>query len=81
MSLRSNLTGTFSLDDLKRLKFPVAWSGTVDRAEARAEEAELRAFADEAAEQLQTYYDEQGDGESEYAVKIEAGEIVEIVEA
>lgn len=81
MSLKTDLSGTFTLADLNRLKFSVAWSGTKDAAEGQAEETELHALAGEATERLQAYYDERGDGESDYAVKIEAGEILEVVEA
>jgi hypothetical protein len=79
MSLRSKLNGTFGVADLDRMKFPVARSGTKDTAEATQEEAELGEFVDQAKAKLQSAYD-QGDGKSELAIKIEAGEIVEIIE-
>lgn len=79
MTLVSNLNGTFTLDDLKRMTWPVAWSGTKDHDEADAEETALYEFARKAAAELQEYYDYAGNGEGDYAVRVVNGEVVEIV--
>ena len=83
MSLRSEINGTLTLSDLARLKLPVAWSATKDREEATAEEAELYRFADEASEQLEQAYTHwnSDDDALPLAVKVENGEVLEIVEA
>ena len=83
MSLRSEINGTLTLSDLECLKFPVAWSGTKDREEAVAEEAELSRFADDATEQLElayTHWDSDDDALA-LGVKVTNGEILEIVGA
>jgi len=79
VSLKSELNGTMTRDEIERLKFPVAWSATKDRAEGKAEEEELCETANEALDQLQEaylYHEE----ETDLAVRFEAGEIAEIVE-
>jgi len=79
MSLKSDLNGTMTGEAIERLKFPVAWSATKDRAEEAAEEEELHEVANEALDQLQEaylYHEEPSD----LAVRFEAGEIAEIVE-
>lgn len=81
MSLRSDLSGTFTLAGLERLTFPVAWSATKDRDEATSEESELRDFVRDAREQLQDFYNNQGDGETDYEVEIKDGQITGFVEA
>jgi hypothetical protein len=81
MSLVSDLNGQFSLSELERLKFPVAWSGTKPESEQEAEETALHALAREAIGQLQEAYNhtdlEEG---QELEIKIVDGEISEIVE-
>jgi len=79
MSLKSELNGTMDRDAIERLKFPVAWSVTKDRAEGAAEEEELREVANEALDLLQEaylYHEE----ETDLAARFEGGEIAEIVE-
>lgn len=80
MSLTSNLNGSFSLEELKRLTWPIAWSGTVPADEQDAQETELHELAAEAAEQLQGAYNgcDLEDGQ-ELEIKIVDGEITEIV--
>jgi predicted GIY-YIG superfamily endonuclease len=80
-SLRSKLTGTFTLEELDRMTWPVAWSCTKDKGEAFDEEAELHDLVREAKEQLQQAYDHNEKDDAEFKVKIEAGEVVEIVNA
>jgi hypothetical protein len=78
MSLRSELSGRFSLDQLDRLTFPIAWSGTKDTTEAQQEEADLHELVREAQEQLQAAYDMSDIDDVEYEIEIKDGEIVEI---
>ena len=81
MTLVSKLNGSFSLSDLERLKFPVAWSGTVPKSDQETEEAALRALANKAARQFQEAYDYWDISEGkELEIRIVDGEITEIVE-
>ena len=76
MSLKSNLTGSFSLEDLKRMTWPIAWSGTVPVEDQRSQQTELHELAREASKQLQECYDsweiEEG---KELEIEIRNGEI------
>lgn len=78
MTLLSNLSGDFDFDDLKRLKFPVAWSGTKDQEEADKEEEELHDFVREAEAALREAYDYRED-DVDYKIRVKDGEIIEIV--
>jgi len=71
-SLRRRVTGTYRREDLRRLQWPIAWSGTVDAETRRAREEELAELVAEAMEAL----DACRDGA---AVEIAAGEIVAVV--
>lgn len=81
MSLKSDLNGTFTLEELHRLTFPIAWSGTKDPDEAQAEEVELRALAQEASEEIHAAYNRADSDSDEFSVRIENGQIIEIVES
>lgn len=79
MTIATDLNGTFSLAELDRLTFPVAWNGTVPAAEQEAQETALRDLVRDAKEQLQQAYDF-GDGETELEIEIKDGVICGIVE-
>ena len=81
-SLIESIDGTLTHAEIERLKFPVAWSGTKDAAEGRAEETALHDLADSAlAELAEAYRGWRGDLEGmQLAVRFERGESVEIVE-
>lgn len=79
MGLRSELNGTFTHEELERLGFPVAWSGTKDQGEAAGEEADMGRLIADAKQQLEEAYLQMG-RDNELAVKIVDGEIEEIVE-
>jgi hypothetical protein len=67
VSLRTNVTGTYTLDTIRNLSWPVAWSGTVDEATRREQEADLAELVREALDVI--------DGDV-VAVEIQAGKIV-----
>lgn len=79
-TLISSLNGTFSLAELSRLKWPVAWNVTVPKSEQESQESELRSLANEAISQLEEayIYCELEEGQ-ELEIKIVNGEITEIV--
>jgi hypothetical protein len=76
-TIRDNLTGTFTRDQLQRLTWPIAWSGTVPASEQADEEAALRTFARDAIAAIEEAELHLGGA---MAAKVESGEIVEIVE-
>lgn len=66
--LRESITGTYTHEDISKLKWPVAWSGEPDR----KQEEDLAALVDEAREALR-------DCPDAIAVEIERGVIVATV--
>lgn len=68
--------GTLTRDDLKRLTWPVAWSGVVPESERIEEEAARCKLAQEGIQAIDEA--EQYNG-GEWAARIESGEIVEVV--
>ena len=80
-TLCESVHGTLNRDEIERLKFPVAWCGTKDAAEGKAEESAVHDLADSALAELEQAYEGwESDSETlELAVRFEHGEIVEIV--
>jgi hypothetical protein len=72
MSLRTDISGTFTETDLDRLTWPIAWSGFVAGWERRKEEASLAALVTEAGQEIATT-------DGAYAVEILNGEIVGVL--
>jgi hypothetical protein len=67
MSLRTSVTGTYTLDTIRTLSRPVAWAGTVDAATRRDQEADLAELVRDSLDAI--------DG-TVVAVEIQAGKIV-----
>jgi hypothetical protein len=70
MTLRSSIAGTYTLEGLRSLSRPIAWSAHVDPAIRKEQEEALAELVEEADQAL---------NDSCEAVEIEAGQIVGIV--
>ena len=53
-NIRSKITGEYDLAKLAALKFPIAWSGTVDQVTRSAEESAIADLVAEAMEAIRT---------------------------
>lgn len=72
-NLRKSITGTYDRETLATLRAPVAWSGTVDPDDRERQELDRGNLAFEILETL--------DDPDVVAVRVEAGEIVELIGA
>jgi hypothetical protein len=71
-TIRQNTNGTMNETDLRRLRWPIAWDGTVSNERRAEEKAALDALADEAIELIQGT-------DQAVAVEIRDGEIVSVI--
>lgn len=71
------ISGTFTRDDLVRLTWPVAWSGVVPDHEQIEEEVALCDLSRDGVQAIEEWELKEG---GEWAARIEAGEIVEVVQ-
>lgn len=71
--LRKSISGTFDRETVATLSFPVAWSGTVNPDDREKQEWDRSNLAFEIREEL--------DDPNVLAVRVEAGEIVELIGA